>query len=112
MQIYAVTRMSSYKCEWVPVDKWQDSLSVVGQKILPNWGYDRIYTAVVLSGDEYEDSNKEELVGDSRQAQYESNGSMFLENRKKVLTNIHGVTTVFRMHGGLGMIEVSGTVNP
>ncbi|XP_019188686.1 PREDICTED: uncharacterized protein LOC109182900 [Ipomoea nil] len=35
-----------------------------------------------LSGDEYEDSDKEELVGDSRQAQYESSGSMFLENRK------------------------------
>nr|GMC48909.1 uncharacterized protein LOC109182900 [Ipomoea batatas] len=67
-------------------------------------GYDWIYTAVVvnctfsdeefskkiqelvlrfqLSGDEYEDSDKEELVGDSRQAQYESNGSMFLENQK------------------------------
>nr|GMC68135.1 uncharacterized protein LOC109182900 [Ipomoea batatas] len=165
----------------------------------PLHGYDWIYTAVVvnctfsdeefskkiqelalrfqLSGDEYEDSDKEELVGDSRQAQYESNGSMFLENRKvfdpvktpdwvereeiipaasikwkansvdllfslriikrkkqwaegfheegelascsmkrafsnMVLTNIHGVTTMFRMHGGLGMIEVSRTVNP
>ncbi|XP_031123014.1 uncharacterized protein LOC116025804 isoform X1 [Ipomoea triloba] len=32
-----------------------------------------------LSGDEYEDSEKEELVGDSRQEQYERNDSMFLE---------------------------------
>nr|GMC64278.1 uncharacterized protein LOC109182900 [Ipomoea batatas] len=179
----------------------QGSLSVATRRSSPTvgQGYDWIYTAVVvnntfsdeefskkiqelalrfqLSGDEYEDSDKEELVGDSRQAQYESNGSMFLENRKvfdpvkppdwvereeiipaasikwkansvdlrfslriikrkkqwaegfheegelascsmkrafsnMVLTNIHGVTTMYRMHGGLGMIEVSKTVNP
>ncbi|XP_031131270.1 galactan beta-1,4-galactosyltransferase GALS3-like [Ipomoea triloba] len=39
----------SYECEWVPADKSQDSLSVPGQKILPDWGYGRIYTAVVVN---------------------------------------------------------------
>nr|GMD57968.1 heavy metal-associated isoprenylated plant protein 33-like [Ipomoea batatas] len=41
----------------------------------------------------------------------DTSSSGWQKDVEKVLTNIHGVTS-FRMHGGLGMIEVSGTVNP
>ncbi|VFQ98336.1 unnamed protein product [Cuscuta campestris] len=39
----------NYECEWVPADKSQDSLLVAGQKILPDWGYGRVYTVVVVN---------------------------------------------------------------
>lgn len=39
----------SYVCEWVPADVSQDSVSVAGEKILPDWGYGRVYTVVVMN---------------------------------------------------------------
>nr|GMC68110.1 RNA-processing protein, HAT helix [Ipomoea batatas] len=153
----------------------------MGLAYKPLHGYDWIYTAVVvnctfsneefskkiqelalrfqLSGDEYEDSDKEELnrkvfdpvktpdwvereeIIPAASIKWKANSvdllfSLRIIKRKKqwaegfheegelascsmkrafsnmVLTNIHGVTTMFRMHGGLGMIEVSRTVNP
>nr|GMC99799.1 galactan beta-1,4-galactosyltransferase GALS3-like [Ipomoea batatas] len=39
----------SYVCEWVPADISRDSVSVAGDKILPDWGYGRVYTVVVVN---------------------------------------------------------------
>ncbi|CAH9106506.1 unnamed protein product [Cuscuta europaea] len=39
----------NYECEWVPADESQDSITVSGQKILPDWGYGRVYTVVVVN---------------------------------------------------------------
>ncbi|CAH9089522.1 unnamed protein product [Cuscuta epithymum] len=37
----------SFVCEWVPAEG--GSVSVAGMKILPDWGYGRVYTAVVIN---------------------------------------------------------------
>ncbi|CAN4078539.1 unnamed protein product [Withania somnifera] len=39
----------SYLCEWVPSDKQQNPISVLGHKILPDWGYGRVYTVLVIN---------------------------------------------------------------
>lgn len=39
----------SYLCEWVPSGKQQNPISVLGQKILPDWGYGRVYTVLVIN---------------------------------------------------------------
>ncbi|KAJ8549852.1 hypothetical protein K7X08_033559 [Anisodus acutangulus] len=39
----------SYLCEWVPLNKHQNPISVIGNKILPDWGYGRVYTVLVIN---------------------------------------------------------------
>lgn len=39
----------SYLCEWVPSGKQKNPISVLGQKILPDWGYGRVYTVLVIN---------------------------------------------------------------
>ncbi|XP_009593251.1 galactan beta-1,4-galactosyltransferase GALS3 [Nicotiana tabacum] len=39
----------SYLCEWVPFNKNHNSISVTGHKILPDWGYGRVYTVLVIN---------------------------------------------------------------
>ncbi|XP_060193571.1 galactan beta-1,4-galactosyltransferase GALS3-like [Lycium barbarum] len=39
----------SYLCEWVPFNKNQTPISVIGNKILPDWGYGRVYTVLVIN---------------------------------------------------------------
>lgn len=39
----------SYRCEWVSSDKQKNPISVVGQKILTDWGYGRVYTVLVIN---------------------------------------------------------------
>ncbi|XP_049383249.1 galactan beta-1,4-galactosyltransferase GALS3-like [Solanum stenotomum] len=39
----------SYRCEWVSSHKQKNPISVVGHKILPDWGYGRVYTVLVIN---------------------------------------------------------------
>jgi hypothetical protein len=41
----------TYRCEWVPFLNSSNSkpISIVGHKILPDWGYGRVYTVVVVN---------------------------------------------------------------
>ncbi|KAA8537157.1 hypothetical protein F0562_029617 [Nyssa sinensis] len=39
----------TYQCEWVPQFSTQQSVTAVGYKILPDWGYGRVYTVVVVN---------------------------------------------------------------
>ncbi|XP_019160382.1 PREDICTED: galactan beta-1,4-galactosyltransferase GALS3-like [Ipomoea nil] len=39
----------SYRCEWVPAGESEDSVFTPGQRILPDWGYGRVYTVVVVN---------------------------------------------------------------
>ncbi|CAN4087110.1 unnamed protein product [Withania somnifera] len=39
----------SYMCEWIPNDNKQSRVNVTGTKILPDWGYGRVYTVVVVN---------------------------------------------------------------
>lgn len=39
----------SYQCEWVPNDNQQNPINVTGTKILPDWGYGRVYTVLVVN---------------------------------------------------------------
>lgn len=39
----------SYKCEWIPNDNKQSRVNVTGTKILPDWGYGRVYTVLVVN---------------------------------------------------------------
>ncbi|XP_071702803.1 galactan beta-1,4-galactosyltransferase GALS3-like [Rutidosis leptorrhynchoides] len=41
----------SYVCQWVPhnATENQDNITAVGYKILPDWGYGRVYTVVVVN---------------------------------------------------------------
>ncbi|KAK4364202.1 hypothetical protein RND71_015560 [Anisodus tanguticus] len=39
----------SYMCEWVPNDDSQEKASVLGTQILPDWGYGRVYTVLVVN---------------------------------------------------------------
>lgn len=39
----------TYQCLWVPHDDPLNSISTAGQKILPDWGYGRVYTVVVVN---------------------------------------------------------------
>ncbi|XP_021893782.1 galactan beta-1,4-galactosyltransferase GALS2-like [Carica papaya] len=38
----------SYPCQWVPEDPSQNTVTTAGNKMLPDWGYGRVYTAVVI----------------------------------------------------------------
>ncbi|PWA48981.1 hypothetical protein CTI12_AA486230 [Artemisia annua] len=38
-----------YICEWVPHVETLNSVNVTGYKILPDWGYGRVYTVVVVN---------------------------------------------------------------
>ncbi|CAN4117402.1 unnamed protein product [Withania somnifera] len=39
----------SYMCEWIGNDNKQSSVNVTGTKILPDWGYGRVYTVLVVN---------------------------------------------------------------
>ncbi|KAK6916942.1 Glycosyltransferase family 92 [Dillenia turbinata] len=39
----------SYSCEWVPLDKSSPPITGATYKILPDWGYGRVYTVVVVN---------------------------------------------------------------
>ncbi|XP_050223653.1 galactan beta-1,4-galactosyltransferase GALS3-like [Mercurialis annua] len=39
----------TYKCEWVPFNSTAPSTTAVAYKILPDWGYGRVYTVVVVN---------------------------------------------------------------
>ncbi|PIN24271.1 hypothetical protein CDL12_03003 [Handroanthus impetiginosus] len=39
----------TYQCLWIPRDDPHNSISTAGQKILPDWGYGRVYTVVVIN---------------------------------------------------------------
>ncbi|KAL3616629.1 hypothetical protein CASFOL_039023 [Castilleja foliolosa] len=39
----------TYQCRWVPRNDPLNSISVSGYKILPDWGYGRVYTVVVVN---------------------------------------------------------------
>ncbi|XP_009604703.1 galactan beta-1,4-galactosyltransferase GALS3 [Nicotiana tomentosiformis] len=39
----------SYQCEWIPNDDKLKSITVNGSKILPDWGYGRVYTVLVIN---------------------------------------------------------------
>ncbi|XP_044507838.1 galactan beta-1,4-galactosyltransferase GALS3-like [Mangifera indica] len=39
----------TYECEWVPLNHSQPSIEASGYRILPDWGYGRIYTVVVVN---------------------------------------------------------------
>ncbi|XP_060203581.1 galactan beta-1,4-galactosyltransferase GALS3-like [Lycium barbarum] len=39
----------SYQCEWVPNDDRQKKVSALGTQILPDWGYGRVYTVLVIN---------------------------------------------------------------
>lgn len=38
----------TYQCQWIPQNN-TETISTVGYKILPDWGYGRVYTAVVVN---------------------------------------------------------------
>ncbi|GLT98894.1 hypothetical protein SLE2022_163690 [Rubroshorea leprosula] len=39
----------TYQCQWLPQNNSQANITTVGHKILPDWGYGRVYTAVVVN---------------------------------------------------------------
>ncbi|KAL5578378.1 hypothetical protein UlMin_020077 [Ulmus minor] len=39
----------TYKCQWVPELNSSEHISTVAYKMLPDWGYGRVYTVVVLN---------------------------------------------------------------
>lgn len=39
----------SYTCEWVPHGNSGEPIKVAGEKILPDWGYGRVYTVVIIN---------------------------------------------------------------
>ena len=39
----------TYQCQWVPHLNSSEPISAVGYKILPDWGYGRVYTVVVVN---------------------------------------------------------------
>lgn len=40
----------TYQCRWIPAaNSSEESISAVGYKILPDWGYGRVYTVVVVN---------------------------------------------------------------
>ncbi|KAK1369358.1 Glycosyltransferase family 92 protein [Heracleum sosnowskyi] len=39
----------SYTCEWVPHGNSGEPIKVSGEKILPDWGYGRVYTVVIIN---------------------------------------------------------------
>ncbi|KAF5742395.1 hypothetical protein HS088_TW09G00443 [Tripterygium wilfordii] len=39
----------SYQCEWVSGSNSSSSVTTIGKKILPDWGYGRVYTVVVVN---------------------------------------------------------------
>ncbi|KAL3833836.1 hypothetical protein ACJIZ3_008572 [Penstemon smallii] len=39
----------TYQCVWIPRENPENQISVSGNKILPDWGYGRIYTVVVVN---------------------------------------------------------------
>ncbi|KAF3671593.1 hypothetical protein FXO38_06512 [Capsicum annuum] len=39
----------SYTCEWIPNNNNKKSINVSGTKILPDWGYGRVYTVLVVN---------------------------------------------------------------
>ncbi|KAL2474675.1 protein of unknown function (DUF23) [Abeliophyllum distichum] len=39
----------TYECQWIPNDDPDNPISAAGQKILPDWGYGRVYTVVVVN---------------------------------------------------------------
>ncbi|XP_044497738.1 galactan beta-1,4-galactosyltransferase GALS3-like [Mangifera indica] len=39
----------SYACEWVPLNRSQPSIKASGYRMLPDWGYGRVYTVVVVN---------------------------------------------------------------
>ncbi|PRQ30183.1 putative Glycosyltransferase family 92 [Rosa chinensis] len=39
----------TYECQWIPTVNSSATVSAVGYKILPDWGYGRVYTVVVVN---------------------------------------------------------------
>ncbi|XP_022847862.1 galactan beta-1,4-galactosyltransferase GALS2-like [Olea europaea var. sylvestris] len=39
----------SYQCQWIPDEDPNSTVTTVGQKILTDWGYGRVYTVVVVN---------------------------------------------------------------
>ncbi|XP_022870573.1 galactan beta-1,4-galactosyltransferase GALS2-like [Olea europaea var. sylvestris] len=39
----------SYQCQWIPHENPDSTVITPGQKILPDWGYGRVYTVVVVN---------------------------------------------------------------
>ncbi|KAG5516149.1 hypothetical protein RHGRI_037008 [Rhododendron griersonianum] len=39
----------SYQCQWVPHNSFAPTATAAGYKILPDWGYGRVYTVVIIN---------------------------------------------------------------
>ncbi|CAI9782252.1 unnamed protein product [Fraxinus pennsylvanica] len=39
----------SYQCQWIPHEDTDSTVTTAGQKILPDWGFGRVYTIVIVN---------------------------------------------------------------